>query len=68
MNHFDEDIKLVHDDSPLDVFRTRLLALFTVSLRSGCTPRDLHLELGLARAMLQTLINRVEDAAEGRRR
>jgi hypothetical protein len=60
MNHNDEDIKLIHDDDPLDVFRARLLALFTVSLREGCTPRDLHLELGLARAMLQTLMDRVE--------
>jgi hypothetical protein len=65
----DTDIRLVHDDdAPLDVFRARLLALFTVTLREGCTPRDLHRELGLARSMLQTLVNAVDDAAEGRRR
>jgi hypothetical protein len=47
-------------NNPLDVFRARLLALFTVSLRDGCTPRELHLELGVARAMLQTLADQLE--------
>jgi hypothetical protein len=57
---YDQDVRLV-DDDPVDTFRGRLLALFVVSLRSGCTPRDLHRELGLARSMLQALMNQVEE-------